>query len=275
MKYKYLMLIIVGIVTLLSLINLVPTMGKNNLVEKIELTIDSSKESYLLGEVVALTFNAINKSGDSVKIFNDLSPEYGYLRVFISQDDIEYKMYNHNQWGLKDSKTTLIMLKPNEGVSTSATIFWNAQPKFDASQLAPETIKAATEGKILADYVFSKPGTYYIKAVYAARFIDNPSNTRIKIESEPIQITIEEPTGDDLKIWNKIKDNGEIAYFIQEGSFKARESAEREKLKEEVEQIISESPDSPISSQMKQSLNKLRANEEKAKVYKEKMNSPD
>lgn len=276
MKHKYMALIIVGVVALLGLINWIPALGKNNSTEKIELTIDSSKESYLPGEVVNLTISATNKSNESVRLFNDLSPEYGYLSVFISHDNIEYKMYNHVHWGVRDSKLTHIVLKSNERVNTSAAILWNSKPKFDASQLAPETIKAATDGKILTDYAFPESSTYYIKAVYSAYFIDNnQSRTRVKIESEPIQITIKEPTGEDLKIWNKIKDNGEIAYFIQEGSFKAPESEKREKLKMEVEQIINESPDSPISSQMKQSLNKLRANEEKAKLYKEKMSSPD
>ncbi len=93
-----------------------------------------------------------------------------------------------------------------------------------------------------------------------------------KIESPPVQIVISEPIGDDLKVWNKITDNGEIAYFIQYNEFRGKiKPDEREKLLNEVEQLVSNNPNSFLAIQIEESLAKYDVNDEKRKEFMDKL----
>ena len=114
---------------------------------------------------------------------------------------------------------------------------------------------------------------YYLK-VWASIIKNEESTT---IESEPIKITIEEPADEDLEVWNKIKNNGDFAYFIQEGDIRipVYKMEERAKFQQEVEQILIDYPNSFYATSLRQSLDKFKANEAKRqellqKIQKEK-----
>ncbi|MDQ3748453.1 MAG: hypothetical protein M3367_05460 [Acidobacteriota bacterium] len=268
MKYKYPVLIMLSVIFFLGWANFSYLQEKENQTQKLEITVKSSKGIYLTGEVVDLTFGLRNKSNEEVTISNHFNTEDGYLHVFISQDGKNFKKYYHPKWGRIDAARGPIQLKSEDNLETSARIFWNKKP--DVAGLSPMAAEQTTEGKILTDYAFPKTGTYFIKAIYSNRFTADPLR-RVKIESEPIQVTIEEPIGDDLIVWNKIKDRSDLAYFIQEGGFPEFKFDSREKLKQEVEQIINQYPNSIIVGQMKQSLEKFQINEERRGEYRRKL----
>jgi DNA polymerase II large subunit len=85
------------------------------------------------------------------------------------------------------------------------------------------------------------------------------------------KLRLQSTSSDDSAVWNKIKDRGDLAYFIQEGKFRTRKPEEEEKLKQEVEQIINQNPNSIIANQMTQSLEKFRDVEESRKAFRQKL----
>jgi hypothetical protein len=221
------------------------------------LKVSSEKQTYILGEVVKLNFELINKGDKVIKI--PLRPDVstGYLKVWIALDEQEFNRYNNSSWGRMEHGGPT--LQPDESFNSQATILWNSKP--ETLNLNPDVAK----GKIMNDYAFPQAGVYSIKAVASIT-----GDTPMKIESESIQIVINEPVGDDLKVWNQIKDSGEIASFIQRGSFLTSKVEEEAKLVKRVEQITQSYPNSFLAGQMKQKLEKFRTGEERRREMLEK-----
>ncbi len=230
MRYKYLFLTTFSLVFFLGWTSLSYLQVKENLIQELELSITSSKKTYVIGETVNFTFDLKNKGNDDLTRSNNFNIDAGYLKVYISKDGKNFEKYSNPNWGRIDAAWGVVQLKPNESVKTSADVLWNEKP--EVSHLSPKSARQSSEGKILTDYVFPKAGEYFVKATFIVHYQMRAN----KIESEPIQITIEEPSGDDSAVWNKIKDRGDLAYFIQEGRFRTRKSEEQEKLKQEIEQ---------------------------------------
>jgi len=61
------------------------------------------------------------------------------------------------------------------------------------------------------------------------------------VDSEPIAITVEEPIGEDLEVWNRIKNDGKFAFFIQ------------------VEDILQKYPRSIYAAPLRRSLEKFES----------------
>jgi len=261
MKYKYLFLTSVCLLGFFGLTSLVYLQTKtNNTSKQLELSVIPSEVNYMLGEVAALSFKLTNVSDEDVSILGDLNTSDGYLNVYVSQNGRNFSEYRHTKWGIKDAKSQPIKLSPSESVTTSATILWNRKP--ETKGLNTDVAEKATEGRILSHYAFPEVGTYFVKASYYNYFTKEAKP--VLIESEPVQITIEEPAGEDLEVWNKIKDDGDIAYFIQEGDFRIPfyKTEERIKFKREIEQLLNQYPNSFYAQSLQQSLDKFKATEE-------------
>ncbi len=256
--------IVFSILGVLVMVALIVILGKGvNAVKQSKndlpliLKVSSEKQTYILGEVVKLNFELINKGDKVIKI--PLRPDVstGYLKVWIALDGQEFNRYHNSSWGRMEHGGPT--LQPGQSFNSQATILWNSKP--DTLNLNPDVAK----GRIMNDYAFPKAGVYFIKAV-ASITGDAP----MKIESEPIQIVVNEPVGDELKVWNDIKDSGEIASFIQRGSFLTSKDEEEKNLVKRVEQITQSYPNSFLVGQMKQKLEKFRTGEEKSKEMLEK-----
>jgi hypothetical protein len=229
----------------------------------LELKLTAPKQHFLIGEVTKLNFEVINKTDDPVTLMNTLSPKSGYLNVAISKGGYDnFNQYSGAGWGKSDAFNGNIRIEPKESITNSAYVFWNSKPNISES-IAPEVIKRATEGKILTSYAFPEAGDYYVKATYVIYLVSR--STPVLLESEPIKLTIEAPVGEDLEVWNKIKDDGDFAYFIQEGDIRipSHKPEEREKFLNKVEEIITLFPNSFYAESLRQSLAKFRADEAK------------
>lgn len=227
----------------------------------LELVIRSERTSYSLGEPIQFDFEIKNTSNKNIVILNGLGHLDGYLSVWISKEGKPFEKYDHTKWGIMDS-SKITTVRPNESVINKALIFWNNKPKFSNS-VASDIAERASVGRIMTDYAFPEAGTYYVKASYSIFEADQAEAMRI--ESPPVKINITEPTGDDLKVWNIIKDRGEFAYFIQESEFpiSSHKTRERTEFEEEIQQIVDRYPNSLIVNQMERSLQRFRASEEK------------
>lgn len=252
--------------SLLILACLVWTYGQTKRTSSYELTglsvtVASAKSSYILGESVLLNFEVSNDS-DSDVYLGGAKLNTGYLTIFIASDDNKFKRYRAVGTGKKISPT---LLKKGERIKSSNKILWNASLAENSANP-----KEFEETDILSYYAFPKAGKHLIKAVLHGY----GEQASMRIESEPIEITLEEPTGDDLDSWKIIKDRQDIGYFIQEGYFRASKSEEKEKVLRDIEEIILQYPNSIISKQIEQSLDKFRANKEKRRVILESKQKP-
>ncbi|HBR56860.1 MAG TPA: hypothetical protein DEA22_05235 [Blastocatellia bacterium] len=223
----------------------------------IKLEINLEKPIYALGESVTLNIRIANTGDSPITLPNTPNVYAGYLNIWIARRGDEFRRYNSQSWGIREMPG--IILKPDQPHQTKATLLWNGRPQI----LNPHSDIIPT------DFAFPDAGVYFIKAVVTIP--DRKSaDDRTRIESQPIQITVSEPFGEDLEVWNQIKDSGEIASFIQRGSFLTSNDEEEAKLVKNVRQLVERYPNSFLSNQMKQKLAGFHTMREKRKALLEK-----
>lgn len=230
---------------------------------EVEITVTVPKNEFRLGEIVPVDIGVKNTT--NVPLQASVSP---CIKV-TSKKDNAYKSYSppRNSFAV-DGYDAPLILRPQQKVLTQESIFWNYKPQV--SHLNKDAARPETENRILSDYVFSESGTYLIKGCTA--FL---SNEKWKVvDSDPIEITITEPTADDLQVWNLLKRNGNIGYFLQAGDIPRTfqyKTEEREVLLKEIDSLLKEYPNSFYAASLRQSLDKFRASEAKRQEFLEKM----
>lgn len=229
---------------------------QNDLVLKVNVP----KQNYIKGEMISLEVEVVNTSSSDISL-KGASIESGYVKIFVSPSSLEFKQ---NITGGVRKKTKGIVISGGETIKSQATILWNFVP--DIKNLSDGAVKAYSENQLMTNYAFPNAGIYFVKAVLII-----PGEIMTKIESEPVQIIVREPVGNDLEVWNLVKNNSEIAYFIQYDEIQTFKMEKQEKVLEEIEQIITKYPTSFLGSQMKQSLIQFRANETKRKQFMENL----
>ena len=274
MKYKIknLMILFIGILGIVGIVGITTVNSQLvNSPKEVEISLSSTKDTYRLGETPYFDIILKNKGNEKISFINSFNVYTGGISIYVSKKNKhQFKEYLNRAWGIDDTLYKNLTLNQNESKIQTIALLWNDKPKI-ADTLSPEVIKRATEGKINTDYVFADIGTYFVKVTYAIHFLDEKKS--FLIESEPIKITIEEPKGKDLEVWKKIKDDGNFAYFIQEGDFliPSYKTEEREKFMKEIEQIINQYPSSFYAPSLRQSLAKFRVNEAKRQEFLQKM----
>lgn len=224
----------------------------------ITVRIGSSKPSYIQGEVVALDV-VVTNDGQSDVILRGADVESGFLKVFVSGEDQKFKQYSHSAWvhGRREG----IFIKSGQSIKSQANLLWSFSPRGRVADLS-----RVKDSLIITDLAFPEAGVYFLKAELII-----PGELQTRIESNPVQIVISAPVGDDLRVWNELKKNPEIAYFLQEGQVRAAKVEEREKQLNEVERIVRENPNSSLTQQLEGSLQKFRESEAKRKQFLEKL----
>jgi hypothetical protein len=222
---------------------------------KLRLSISFPKEIYKLGEPISPVFELANNGNDTITVWDSFNVASSSIQVLATQNDKTKPIeFGNSKWGTVDC-ICRIFIAPNQMVKSTTGILW-----YD-------------DTKGLPAFRVTESGDYYFKIRYMA-FLEegNPKNS-INLESEPIKITIEEPKGEDLEVWNLIKNNGNFAYFIQEGNIPESiyQPEERAKFQAEVEQILTDYPNSFYATSLSQSLAKFKASEAKRCELMEKM----
>jgi hypothetical protein len=254
MKYNGLVFIVIGFIFLSS-----PSSDSHpqSAVRdpNVQLSISASKENYVRGEVVIVNLHLENRSSEKIRIWGAPHPENTHTQFYVSRDGKDFVKYSNSEWGRKPPVPGLRDLLPNQSTESKARIFWNEKPVVH--HLNPDAARRVQEDKILTDYVFPDAGRYFVKAAVWGMIA---SNGRVlpKVESEPIEITIEEPEGQDLDAWNAIKDREDIAFFLQEGSFRGSYKSVGERKSREYDEIAARYPNSIISAQLRQKLREYR-----------------
>jgi hypothetical protein len=231
--------------------------------QNITLQVESTKESYILGEIVLFNVEVKNQSEIDTYLYGT-DVESGYLHVLISQDGYTFKRYSNGTWGHKNQKGKVI--KPLEVIKSTATVLSNVLP--GTSGLSDSAILYFKNKQLMTIYAFPKSGDYYLKAVLV---IPNKDGN-IEVSSEPLKITITEPIGEDFQVWKLIKDRGDFAHFIQNGQLVDFKNPEKQaKFLQDVEEILNTYPNSFYASSLRQSLDKFKASEAKLLEFQEKI----
>jgi hypothetical protein len=257
MKYKYIFLVVIC----LAVASSIATIGymQTNEKETIEVTVKTLNDVYSLGEVVSINIETKNIGQKEETIYSNLPP----AEIYISADGKSYRECTNTVRKKYDELRQSLKLRPNESVVSQETILWNSDSNSD------DSVRPWKVGRVLTDYVFLKASDYYIKVKYAIYLTAKP----VWIESKPVKITITEPIGEDLEVWNKIKDRGDFAYFIQYGDLlKPYDKTEQQaKFQAEVEQILTDYPNGFYAASLRTNLDKFKASEAKRCELMEKM----
>jgi hypothetical protein len=149
----------------------------------------------------------------------------------------------------------MTLVDPGESFDKELEIIWNLKP--DVSGRSSLNAREVTRGKILTDYVFPAAGTYFVKVVFWD-VRDSQGRELPNFESEPIEITVVEPQGEDLTVWRRIENRPDIGYFLQNAWFDAVDNPTRARLWREMREIVDRYPNSVIAGQIGQKLQAFR-----------------
>ena len=224
------------------------TLGQDT--DGLTLEVQPDQSSYLPGEMIALRFRVMNTSSTSISVGSESTVWDGNLKVFIAYEDGPFKEYFGPGWGTKDRVAGQpVSLAQGQTFETEATILWNH--KVETSHLNPAYAKDISEKRLNTDYALTKSGTYSIKAVL------NNIQTGNKVESAPVVITVEEPQGEDLEVWKKIKEDANYGLLIQTGGLAEQPKGPKTtRIAVELEEILSRHPNSRYSKDIRSGLTK-------------------
>lgn len=225
----------------------------------------TKQPTYVLGEPVRIQISFAN-NGQTKRLVPSEGVEAGSLKIFVAnKENGEYKEYRTAGWGTERGRP--LDLEPGaKHHYPEATILWNGKPKLN--HFSDVELNEALRGRIATKYAFQEPGVYFIKG---RSFVGENFQP---VESEPIRIEILKPGGPDLAVWIRIKGNMEIAYLMQRSSFNTEDPSKKHDLISEIEQILSDYPNSVYSSYLRPNLEKFKADEVRRKEMLKKANSP-
>ena len=220
----------------------------------LKLSIRSDKETYIRGEIVNVTVRLENRGMSRVRGgTGPVGINHGST-FYVSRGGSDYVKYENPYWQQQGASRS-ILLEPNGIFEDTSDLVWNLKP--ETAHLSPMWVEISRRGRILTDYVFQTAGTYRIKAVF---WNITGLDGRGYPESEPIEIRIVEPRGEDLTVWRLIENRPDIAYFVQNTEIQnANSDAERVTRSRELREIAQRYPNSIIARQIGQKLEEYRA----------------
>ena len=204
-----------------------------------DIRISTANQAYILGEPVRLDLR-FTKKGDASTIIEDDSIATGSLRVFIARERGKFLRYSFKGWVAGRTHRY-------EGRDRYSfdTILFNSKP--ETAHLSDVGKTKAEEGMILTDYAFPEPGIYRIKATLGFTKVTNGKASWETVESNEISLELKQPEGDDLKVWEIIKADPRIGYFLTSGEAPVRFPSIQDAVMQEVEKITSDYPNSYLS----------------------------
>lgn len=224
----------------------------------------SKKKSVLLGEPVFVEFELRNVGTTTVAV-HQLGVENGILKVYVADADGDFKRFWGYGWG--NTMSRMRTLAPGEAQKYKEITILN-HGKIETDGLSVSAARAKTEDSVNTEFAFPQPGKYFIKA--KSSFADKLPNVGsgalpvqiVEIETEPIEVVVKEPVGDDRSVWNRIKGNPQIVFLLQSGELPAGKS---DKVISEVEEIVRTFPNSMYATHLRRRLDDYRDVESKAK----------
>ena len=156
--------------------------------------LSSQATEYFLGVPVRLTVSFTNASGSPINTHALLHPACGNLILSISNDGKTFRKYVGPGWSTIDVIPRPKRLTPGDHEESIFSVLWNKQI-------------AGVLDHILTEFAFPEPGHYWLKV----SLLDQDHS----LDSDTLEISILEPSGDDAVIWRILQDTPQLAFFIQ------------------------------------------------------------
>lgn len=261
MKFKSLFVAFCLLLGILCLLTFSSSLQRADSLGSLSFEINPPKSHFLLGEKTEFEFKIVNNTASDVSFLDYLKGAYGHLNVYIAKDGEDFKEYLGAGWGKYDVMSKkIITLRPGESTENVEPVFWNSKP-VTSTYINDDVVKRTTERKITSNYAFHQVGDHFVKASYRLYLTDRKDP--IVVESLPIKITIKAPNDKDLEVWNQIKENGNVAFFIQEGKINipSYRTEEREEFVRFLETLSLKYPTSFYTDYFRENLAKLRKSE--------------
>ncbi len=232
--------------------------------KQIYLRMTANKDSYILGEPIRLIGEYINNTNKDVLIHLGKTTV-----VAIAKEGEDYKWFDAAPTDCSISNG--FSLKANQTYTTPYKPFTPRNGLFLLNAIGPEphSYTVRTE-RVEPVYAFQEVGVYYAK--YGAELIIDKKTTKTEsIITEPVKITITEPTGNDLEVWKIIggEDRQMFADLMRSGSYNdnIKDEAKKTASINQVEQILIDYPNSTYSTYLRDGLDNFKRFEaEKLKV---------
>lgn len=194
----------------------------------------------MLGEPIEFTFELSNRRKEPVSFPGIFGVGEGFLHVQVSKDGKEFLGCDNEGWGLLDLIGAKTVVTSEQPAQSKSSVLWNYISQDEMQ------------------FRFKEPGVYYFRSLFSFTADDDQAAT--KLESKPIKIELKAPKGDDLIVWNKIKDDGNFAYFIhtKEIPIPTYKPEERARFVARVEQIMADHPHSFYAALLRPGIEKIR-----------------
>ena len=200
------------------------------------------KYTLLPGEPLNLTFTVFNQTKKPVKT-HKLIVGRGDIELLVAYEGEPYEKYR-GEW-ITDYVGVIpdeLMLAAGSQLRDEAVILYNFA-------------KGPRDNKEM-HYVFPKAGTYTLKARFDPAF-----DLKNVIESSPVRIVVEKPRGADAAVWERIKTDNDVAYFIYVNgnafidSEGGPDRVTGEKVVKTLQEVLSQHPTSTYARYLESALN--------------------
>lgn len=214
------------------------------------LEVRSSQPAYALGDPVDLEIVVRNASTQPISIPAGFDVLQGFVGVEVAFGDGPFREYRGPGWGLEDATgEARVILGPKQRVATTANILFNHGSA--SGHLNPQAAAEIASRYLDEGYALPSAGRYRIRAVM--------HGGNASIWSEPIEIVVEQPTGEDAEVWNTLRSDPELGYFMQTGGPRGRSSAaRRQQLISTVAQLVTYHPGSRYSEVLRERLSRYQ-----------------
>jgi hypothetical protein len=198
---------------------------------QLRLSLVSPKRQYVLGEPVKLQVTLVNTSAAPLELLGLLAPRFGSLILGISDDNKTFKSYSGPGWGVADTYAKPTQLQAGQQIGQEFTVLWNHPIPGARDYLA-------------GDFAFPEAITYWLRVQLSDQVPVGPSNI--------VQISVGNPTGDDAAIWETMKADPKIAYYMQTPRTDIEPS-----YKSQLEALRNKYPNSSYAPYLREALEKL------------------
>ena len=171
-------------------------------------TLSADRTQYDLGEPISLNVNIENHTSKPIETIG--YSEYKVrVTYYMAYEGKPFEEIYYGGGGAIDSRQQRLRLGAGE--------VWQDQATLLREQGSPNSPGCPN----CRAYLFDKAGYYHIKAVISE--INTPLNRENepphRVESNPIAIRILEPEGSDRVIWQQIRNDSEVAVFLESGEW--------------------------------------------------------
>lgn len=219
----------------------------------VSLKVSSERNTYALGDIVKIKTSIRNNTSKVMMFGSDVKNGSAVQIAF--GDEKNYKpYYGANRRFMLDGLNIDFIIQPRSTLREDKDLFWR-QPS-NVFNLGPTPGEPYLYGRVANNLAFPWAGKYFVRLISHVE-IDGVS---ADFESTPIEITVTEPGGEDVAVWEQIRANSDIAYFIQysEPASRSYDRLEREYLEQRIQKLIAENPIGIYVDQLQRSLHKFR-----------------